>query len=173
MHAYHTEASPSRPRWPVLAGFLKGCNRGPSYSISIIQGKTCVDHLQEHYFHDGFALCLPILLISLLAWVKVTFLFPPVVKVTSRMIKNRIKWEVERSRRCYLLSITEHGWRPESSLQSSEENKDVSGTYAASSSPPRLEPSILRECQSEEFGIQNGSGIETVLAELKCYISTE
>lgn len=89
------------------------------------------------------------------------------------MIKNRIKWEVERSRRCYLLSITEDGWRPESSLQSSEENKDVSGTYAASSSPPRLEPSILRECQSEEFGIQNDSGIETVLAELKCYISTE
>lgn len=67
----------------------------------------------------------------------------------------------------------EHGWRLKSSLQSSEESKDVSRTCAAYSTPQRLEPSLMRECQFEEFGIKNYSEIETVLAELKCYISTE
>lgn len=67
----------------------------------------------------------------------------------------------------------EHGWRLKSSLQSSEESKDASGTYAAYSTPQRLEPRIRRGCQFEEFGIKNYSEIETVLAELKCYISTE
>lgn len=41
-----------------------------------------VRHLQEHSFHCGFARCLPILPPCLLAWVKVTFLFPPVVTLT-------------------------------------------------------------------------------------------
>lgn len=64
-------------------------------------------------------------------------------------------------------------WRLRSSLQSSEESKDVSGTYASYSTLQRLEPSIMRECQFQEFGIKNYSEIEIVLAESKCYISTE
>lgn len=89
------------------------------------------------------------------------------------MINIRVKLEIKRSRRCYLLSIMECEWRLKSSLQSSEESKDVSGTYAAYSTLQRLEPSIMRECQFEEFGIKNYSEIEIVLAESKCYISTE
>lgn len=89
------------------------------------------------------------------------------------MINTRLKLEVKGSRRYYLLSIMEHEWGWKSSLQSSEASKDVLGTYAASNAPQRLEPSIMRECQFEEFGIKNYSEIETVLAESKCYISTE
>lgn len=84
-----------------------------------------------------------------------------------------MKLEVDGSRRRYLLNIMEHGWRLKSSLQSPEASKDALGTYAAYDIPRRLEPSIVRECQFEEFGIKHYSEIEAVLAELKCYISTE
>lgn len=67
----------------------------------------------------------------------------------------------------------EREWRLQSSLQSSEESKDVSGTYAAYSTLQRLEPGIMSVCQFEDFGIKNYSEIEIVLAESKCYIGTE
>lgn len=122
----------------------------------------------------GFALCLPVLLASLLAWVKVTFLFPPVMKLTSnKNDKHQNQVGSKEIQKMLPPSIMEREWRLKSSLQSSEESKDVSGTYAAYSTLQGLEPSILRECQFEEFGIKNESEIEIVLAESKCYISTE
>lgn len=122
----------------------------------------------------GFALCLPVLLASLLAWVKVTFLFPPVMKLTSnKNDKHQNQVGSKEIQKMLPPSIMEREWRLKSSLQSSEESKDVSGTYAAYSTRQGLEPSILRECQFEEFGIKNESEIEIVLAESKCYISTE
>lgn len=88
-------------------------------------------------FIVSFALRIP-MLTSLLAWVKVTLVSHPHPHtlwgwhwLQTRMINTRIRLEVKRSRRCYLLSIMEHEWCLKSSLQSSEETKDVSGTYAA------------------------------------------
>lgn len=45
--------------------------------------------------------------------------------------------------------------------------------YAACSTPRIRVPSLARKCQFEGFGIKSYSEIETVLAELKCYISAE
>lgn len=75
----------------VLAESLRGAAKGrreppPLWErflfMTCFTGKDRVDHLPEHYFPCGFAWCLPIRLPSLLAGVKVTFVFPPVVKLT-------------------------------------------------------------------------------------------
>lgn len=58
-------------------------------------------------------------------------------------------------------------------MQSPEASKEGSGTSAACSAPRRRAPSLARGRQLEGFGIKNYSEIETVLAELKCYISAE
>ena len=149
--------------------------QGIFYSLPILQGKAWVDHLQEHLF-SLWVLLSVFQFFRSPSWPGSRRHFYSSQwwnKLWTSMINTRVKLEVKGSKRCYLLSIMEHGWCLKSSLQSSEDSKDASGTYAVCSTPQRLEPRTGRRSQFEEFGIKNYSEIETVLAESKCYISTE